>query len=69
MFSVDLSTREGGHVIVALRGELDVLDAADVAGALVLSSLPPMIPAEFSTEAWRGGRLRLPTRTSVGPAT
>jgi anti-sigma B factor antagonist len=35
MFSVDLSTREGdGDVIVALRGELDVLDAADVAGAL-----------------------------------
>jgi anti-sigma B factor antagonist len=35
MFSVDLSTREcDGHVIVALRGELDVLDAAGVAGAL-----------------------------------
>jgi anti-sigma B factor antagonist len=35
MFSVDLSTREGdGHVIVALRGELDILDAASVAGAL-----------------------------------
>jgi anti-anti-sigma factor len=35
MFSVDLSTREGdGHVVVALRGELDVLDAAGVAGAL-----------------------------------
>jgi anti-anti-sigma factor len=35
MFSVDLSTREcDGHVIVALRGELDILDAAGVAGAL-----------------------------------
>jgi anti-sigma B factor antagonist len=35
VFSVDLSTREcDGHVIVALRGELDVLDAAGVAGAL-----------------------------------
>lgn len=35
MFGVDLSTREcDGHVIVALRGELDVLDAAGVAGAL-----------------------------------
>ena len=35
MFSVDLSTREGdGHVIVALRGELDILDAAGVASAL-----------------------------------
>jgi anti-anti-sigma factor len=35
MFSVDLSTREcDGYVIVALRGELDVLDAAGAAGAL-----------------------------------
>ena len=34
MFSVDLSTREcGGHVVVALRGELDLADAADVAAA------------------------------------
>jgi hypothetical protein len=32
MFSVDLSTREcDGHVVVALRGELDLVDAADVA--------------------------------------
>ena len=36
MFGVDLSTREcDGYVIVALRGELDVLDAAGVAAALV----------------------------------
>ena len=35
MFSVDLSTREcDGHVVVALRGELDLADAADVAAAL-----------------------------------
>jgi hypothetical protein len=35
MFGVDLSSREGdGHVIVALRGELDILDAAGVADAL-----------------------------------
>jgi anti-sigma B factor antagonist len=35
MFSMDLSTREwDGRVIVALRGELYVLDAAGVAGAL-----------------------------------
>jgi anti-sigma B factor antagonist len=35
MFSVNLSTREGdGHVIVALRGELDVADAVSVAAAL-----------------------------------
>jgi anti-sigma B factor antagonist len=35
VFSVDLSTREcDGHVVVALRGEFDILDAAGVAGAL-----------------------------------
>jgi anti-sigma B factor antagonist len=35
MFSVDLSTREwDGHVVVALGGELDVVDAAGVAAAL-----------------------------------
>jgi anti-sigma B factor antagonist len=35
MFSVDLSTRDcGGHVVVALRGELDMADAAEVAAAL-----------------------------------
>jgi anti-anti-sigma factor len=35
MFSVDLSTRLGdGHIVVELRGELDVADAADVATAL-----------------------------------
>jgi hypothetical protein len=34
MFSVDLSTREGGgHAVVALRGELDIVDAAAVAAA------------------------------------
>ena len=35
MFSVDLSTSEcGGHVVVALRGELDIAGAAGVAAAL-----------------------------------
>jgi anti-sigma B factor antagonist len=35
MFSVDLSTREGdGHVVVALRGELDIADAVSVTAAL-----------------------------------
>ena len=35
MFSVDLTTREcGGHVVVALRGELDMADAASVAAGL-----------------------------------
>lgn len=36
MFSVDLSTREcDGHVVAALGGELDLVDAADVAAVLV----------------------------------
>ncbi len=36
MFSVDLSTHEfGGHIVVSLGGELDVVDAAGVAAALV----------------------------------
>jgi anti-sigma B factor antagonist len=35
MIRVDLSTREcDGHVIVALRGELDIADAVSVAAAL-----------------------------------
>jgi anti-sigma B factor antagonist len=35
MLSLDLSTRHSdGHVIVTLRGELDVFDAAGTAGAL-----------------------------------
>jgi anti-sigma B factor antagonist len=35
MISVDLSTREcDGHVIVALRGELDIADAVSVAAAV-----------------------------------
>ena len=35
MFSMDLGSGEcGGHVVVALRGELDVVDAAAVAAAL-----------------------------------
>jgi anti-sigma B factor antagonist len=36
MYSVELSTREwDGHVVVALDGELDLVDAAEVAAALV----------------------------------
>ena len=35
MFSIDLDTGEScGHVVVALRGELDIVDAATVAAAL-----------------------------------
>jgi anti-sigma B factor antagonist len=37
MFSVQLSTRDcDGHVVVALRGELDMIDATDVAAALAV---------------------------------
>jgi anti-sigma B factor antagonist len=46
MFSVDLSTREcGGHVVVALRGELDIADAAEIAARLaaVAASEPQII--------------------------
>jgi anti-sigma B factor antagonist len=36
VFSVDLSTREfAGHIVVTLGGELDLVDAAGVAAALV----------------------------------
>ena len=39
MFSVDLSTSEyGGHVVVALRGELDIAGAASVAAALAAAA-------------------------------
>jgi anti-sigma B factor antagonist len=37
MVGIELSTREGdGHVVVALRGELDVTEAADVAASLAV---------------------------------
>jgi anti-anti-sigma factor len=37
MFSVDLSTRDcDGYVVVALCGELDIADAADVAAAFAV---------------------------------
>jgi anti-sigma B factor antagonist len=39
MFSIDLDVREcGDHAIVALRGELDLADAADVAAALTATA-------------------------------
>jgi anti-sigma B factor antagonist len=45
MFSVELSTREwDGHIVVALDGELDLVDAADVAAALVtVTALEPEV--------------------------
>jgi anti-sigma B factor antagonist len=50
MFSVDLSTREcGGHVIVGLRGELDIADAAEVAAALAaVAARQPQIIVDLS---------------------
>lgn len=39
MFSVDLNTREAdSHVVVSLRGELDVADAASVAATLAAAA-------------------------------
>jgi len=39
MFGMQLSTREcDGHVVVALRGELDLLDAVAVAAALAVAA-------------------------------
>ena len=50
MFSVDLSTREfDGHVVVALGGELDLVDAAGVAAALVtLAARAPEIIVDLA---------------------
>jgi anti-sigma B factor antagonist len=50
MFSVDLSTREcDGHVVVALRGELDLVNATDVAAALVkVAAREPMIIVDLA---------------------
>jgi len=50
MFSVDLSTREcGGHLVVALRGELDIADAAAVAAALAaVAAREPRIIVDLS---------------------
>ena len=64
MFSVDLSTREcGGHVVVTLRGELDVADAASIAAALaaIAARTPEMISiwrawSSSAPAAWRRWR-------------
>ena len=50
MFSVNLDSCESdGHVVVALRGELDLLDAADVTAALgALAALEPRIIVDLS---------------------
>jgi anti-sigma B factor antagonist len=50
MASVDLSTRDcDGHVVVMLRGELDVADAAGVAAALaVVAARAPEIIVDLA---------------------
>jgi anti-sigma B factor antagonist len=50
MFNVALSTRDcDGHVIVVLRGELDMADAAGVAGALaVVAAREPEIIVDLA---------------------
>jgi anti-sigma B factor antagonist len=50
MFSVDLSTREcGSHMVVTLRGELDIADAAAVAAALAaVAAREPQIIVDLS---------------------
>ena len=50
MFSMTMSTREfGGHVVVALYGELDVAGAADVAAALaVVAARVPRIIVDLA---------------------
>lgn len=50
MFNVQLSVREGdGYVKVALRGELDLADAADVAKALIAAvSREPRLIVDMS---------------------
>jgi len=50
MFSMDLGSGEcGGHVVVALRGELDLVDAAAVAAALgVVAAREPQIIVDLA---------------------
>lgn len=50
MFSMGLGSREyGGHVVIALRGELDLADAADVAAALgTVAALEPRIIVDLA---------------------
>ena len=62
MFSVDLSTREwDGHVVVALGGELDLVDAADVAAALDDFSVHASVE-EAAANARRSRRVVVPLR-------
>jgi anti-sigma B factor antagonist len=50
MFRMELdSGKSGGHVVVALRGELDLTDAANVTAALgALTALEPRIIVDLS---------------------
>ncbi len=50
MFSVGVSTLQGpGHVTIALRGELDLIDATDVAVALAAAAhLAPLVIVDLA---------------------
>jgi anti-sigma B factor antagonist len=50
MFRMDLGSGEpGGHIVVALRGELDLVDAADVTAVLrAVTALEPRIIVDLS---------------------
>jgi hypothetical protein len=78
MFSVELSTREwDGHVAVALDGELDLVDAADVAAVLVtvtalVSSETPSSGAEHGSprqQTGKAGASALPHSRTAEPMT
>jgi hypothetical protein len=57
MFSVDVNTREcGHHVVVALRGELDMADAANVAAGLAeVAARTPEIIVDLAALAGSDG--------------
>ena len=66
MFSVDLSTSEsGGHVVVALRGELDIAGAAGVAAAWPLRRPRYIGPGQGEPGHEKDGEMQKPDRKSV----
>ena len=72
MFSVDLSTRYcAGHAVVALRGELDIADAADIAAALtvVIAREPEIVQSRlrrWSSAGCGGNRAATPPGKEAG---
>jgi hypothetical protein len=72
MFSVDLSTREWDGYVVALGGELDLVDAADAeAGLVTVSAREPRCPRQQTDEAGASpprSRTAEPMAVKDGPA-